>query len=56
MSAATVTTRPDAPSAGPLRALLRHRGLAKLVLLAVAAVVLVPLLHAKWSGGVWPGR
>ncbi|WP_405743934.1 ABC transporter permease subunit [Streptomyces sp. NBC_01525] len=54
MSAATVTTRPDAPSAGPLRALLRHRGLAKLVLLAVAAVVLVPLLHAKWSGGVWP--
>ncbi|MFD9816712.1 ABC transporter permease [Streptomyces sp. NPDC059080] len=54
MSAATVTTRPDAPSAGPLRALLRHRGLAKLVLLAVAAAVLVPLLHAKWSGGAWP--
>ncbi|WP_399086902.1 ABC transporter permease [Streptomyces sp. BBFR2] len=56
MSAATATTTavPDAPSAGPLRALLRRRGLAKLVLLAVAAAVLVPLLHAKWSGGVWP--
>ncbi|MFF9477817.1 ABC transporter permease [Streptomyces sp. NPDC014733] len=54
MSAATVTTVPDAPSAGPLRALLRRRGLAKLVLLAVVAAVLVPLLHAKWSGGVWP--
>ncbi|MEU3709248.1 ABC transporter permease [Streptomyces catenulae] len=54
MSAATVTTVPDAPTAGPLRALLRRPALAKLVLLAVAAAVLVPLLHAKWSGGVWP--
>ncbi|WP_254392149.1 ABC transporter permease [Streptomyces buecherae] len=37
-----------------LRALLRHRGLRKLAVLAVLAAVLVPIAHAKWSSGSWP--
>ncbi|MER6308184.1 ABC transporter permease [Streptomyces sp. NPDC001739] len=44
----------DAPKAGPLKALLDRRGLAKLLLLAVAAAVLVPLVHAAWPGAAWP--
>ncbi|MFI0784738.1 ABC transporter permease [Streptomyces lydicus] len=43
----------DAPKAGPVKALLDRRGLAKLLLLAVAAAVLVPLLAAKY-GAAWP--
>ncbi|MGX1972194.1 ABC transporter permease [Streptomyces kronopolitis] len=43
----------DAPKAGPVQALLQRRGLAKLLLLAVAAAVLVPLLAAKY-GAAWP--
>ncbi|MEU9489205.1 ABC transporter permease subunit [Streptomyces decoyicus] len=39
---------------GPVQALLRRRGLAKLLLLAVAAAVLVPLVHAQWPGALWP--
>ncbi|GAA2664367.1 ABC transporter permease subunit [Streptomyces lunalinharesii] len=39
---------------GPLQGLLRRRGLAKLLLLAVAAAVLVPLAAAAWPGGAWP--
>ncbi|WP_447037874.1 ABC transporter permease [Streptomyces sp. DSM 118878] len=35
-------------------ALLRHRALGKLLLLAVAAAVLVPIVSAKWSSGAWP--
>ncbi|KPC59310.1 ABC transporter permease [Streptomyces chattanoogensis] len=37
----------------PVQQLLNRRGLAKLLLLAVAAAVLVPLLHAKY-GAAWP--
>ncbi|MFI0711937.1 ABC transporter permease [Streptomyces inhibens] len=55
------TTAPTTPGSlaavnanGPVQALLRRRGLAKLLLLAVAAAVLVPLVHAKWSGATWP--
>ncbi|WP_329173942.1 ABC transporter permease subunit [Streptomyces decoyicus] len=39
---------------GPVQALLRRRGLAKLLVLAVAAAVLVPLVHAQWPGTLWP--
>ncbi|TXC95773.1 ABC transporter permease subunit [Streptomyces sp. ISID311] len=43
----------DAPKSGPAQALLNRRGLAKLLLLVVAAAVLVPLLQAKY-GAAWP--
>ncbi|MFI0965345.1 ABC transporter permease [Streptomyces sp. NPDC021080] len=33
---------------------LRHPAVAKLVLLAAVAAVLVPLAEARWSGGSWP--
>jgi glycine betaine/proline transport system permease protein len=46
------TTPPRAPRALP--ALLRHRGVGKLVLLAVAAAVLVPLAVTRWPGAAWP--
>ncbi|MET8683989.1 ABC transporter permease subunit [Streptomyces sp. NPDC004732] len=36
-------------------ALLRHRAVGKLLLLAVAAAVLVPIANAKWASGAWPG-
>ncbi|GES31285.1 ABC transporter permease subunit [Streptomyces angustmyceticus] len=39
---------------GPVQALLRRRGLAKLLLLAVIAAVLVPLVHAQWPSTLWP--
>lgn len=56
MTAATPTaspaTAPDQP--GALQAALRSRGLRKILVLAVAAAVLVPLAHAKWSSGTWP--
>ncbi|QEV19755.1 ABC transporter permease [Streptomyces alboniger] len=35
-------------------ALLRHRAIGKLLLLAVAAAVLVPIVNAKWASGAWP--
>ncbi|MFD5570251.1 ABC transporter permease [Streptomyces cadmiisoli] len=41
-----------APRALP--AVLRNRAAAKLGLLALAAVVLVPLARARWTGGAWP--
>ncbi|MEU9120246.1 ABC transporter permease subunit [Streptomyces sp. NPDC048506] len=44
----------DTPKVGPAQALLGHRGLAKLLLLVVAAAVLVPIVHAKWPGAPWP--
>nr|WP_246494426.1 ABC transporter permease subunit [Streptomyces zagrosensis] len=37
-----------------MRALIRHRGVRKLAVLAVLAAVLVPLAHAKWASGSWP--
>ncbi|MFI2239291.1 ABC transporter permease [Streptomyces chrestomyceticus] len=56
MTAATPTaspaTAPDQP--GALQAALQSRGLRKILILAVAAAVLVPLAHAKWSSGTWP--
>ncbi|MFE0188990.1 ABC transporter permease [Streptomyces sp. NPDC058989] len=42
----------DTPK-GPAQALLQRRGLAKLLLLVVAAAVLVPLLAAEY-GAAWP--
>ncbi|MFI0904096.1 ABC transporter permease [Streptomyces sioyaensis] len=43
----------DAAKPGPAQALLNRRGLAKLLLLVVAAAVLAPLLQAKY-GAAWP--
>ncbi|MGH4034281.1 ABC transporter permease [Actinomycetota bacterium Odt1-20B] len=48
-----------ATASSPLRdtgigALLRHRAVGKLLLLAVAAAVLVPIANAKWASGAWP--
>ncbi|MER7984078.1 ABC transporter permease subunit [Streptomyces noursei] len=57
MSTAAPPTTPGVLGAGkpgPLHGLLRRRGLAKLLLLAVAAAVLVPLAEAAWPGGAWP--
>ncbi|MFI9028556.1 ABC transporter permease [Streptomyces sp. NPDC053560] len=59
MSAATTspaTTAPAgaSPRAARLTASLRHGALGKLLVLAVAAAVLVPLVSGKWASGVWP--
>ncbi|MEV0120876.1 ABC transporter permease subunit [Streptomyces sp. NPDC050703] len=35
-------------------ALLRHRAVGKLLLLAAAAAVLVPIVNARWASGAWP--
>ncbi|MCX4857602.1 ABC transporter permease [Streptomyces canus] len=35
--------------------LLRHRAVHKLLLIALAAAVLVPLANARWASGSWPG-
>ncbi|MFB7711336.1 ABC transporter permease [Streptomyces sp. NPDC056105] len=53
MAAASTATAPaaDTPRFG---ALLRNRVLGKLLLLAVVAAVLVPIVHAKWASGSWP--
>ncbi|WXH40576.1 ABC transporter permease subunit [Streptomyces netropsis] len=52
-------TDADASAATDGRSLLtllnRYRGLRKLLLLAVAAAVLVPLADARWGSGSWPG-
>ncbi|MFJ6746851.1 ABC transporter permease [Streptomyces sp. NPDC091266] len=57
-TAAPTTSAPGAVGAtdrsGPLQVLLRRRGLGKLLLLAVAAAVLVPIAHATWASGAWP--
>ncbi|KUN26294.1 glycine/betaine ABC transporter permease [Streptomyces antibioticus] len=37
-----------------LPAVLKHRAVHKLGLLALAAAVLVPLANARWTGGAWP--
>ncbi|NEB81180.1 ABC transporter permease subunit [Streptomyces sp. SID14478] len=54
MTAAVTTAPMDKDRAGPLSGLLRHRALGKLLLLAVAAAVIVPLVNARWSSGTWP--
>ncbi|WP_327718946.1 ABC transporter permease subunit [Streptomyces sp. NBC_00490] len=35
-------------------AVLRHRAVHKLVLLAAVAAILVPLANARWASGTWP--
>ncbi|MER7570528.1 ABC transporter permease subunit [Streptomyces sp. NPDC126514] len=47
---ATIT----APTPRTLPRVLRNRAAAKLVLLALAAAVIVPLAHARWASGSWP--
>ncbi|MFI1503380.1 ABC transporter permease [Streptomyces sp. NPDC020597] len=37
-----------------LPGVLKHRSVAKLALLALAAAVLVPLANAQWASGSWP--
>ncbi|WP_327368042.1 ABC transporter permease [Streptomyces sp. NBC_01217] len=51
---AAVGTAPAAGTTPRLAALLRNHALGKLLLLAVVASVLVPVLHAKWASGSWP--
>ncbi|MCX4813278.1 ABC transporter permease subunit [Streptomyces sp. NBC_01239] len=48
---ATVTAPAPRPA---LPGILRHRAAHKLLLLALAAAVLVPLANAHWSSGSWP--
>ncbi|MCZ9342946.1 glycine/betaine ABC transporter permease, partial [Streptomyces sp. TRM76130] len=51
MATATASTAPR-PA---LPAVLRRRPVVgKLLILAVAAAVLAPLAHARWSSGSWP--
>ncbi|MER6348800.1 ABC transporter permease [Streptomyces sp. NPDC001595] len=47
---ATVTA--SAPRTLP--AVLKNRAVAKLAVLALAAIVLVPLAHSRWASGSWP--
>ncbi|MEV2192671.1 ABC transporter permease subunit [Streptomyces phaeochromogenes] len=49
---ATITAAP--PRSG-LPGFLKHPATGKLLLLAVAAAVLVPLADARWASGSWPG-
>ncbi|MFI2629950.1 ABC transporter permease [Streptomyces collinus] len=48
---ATITASP--PRVG-LPAFLKHRAVHKLLLLALAAAILVPLANARWASGTWP--
>lgn len=48
---ATVTA--SAPRALPT-GLLKHRAVQKILLIALAAAVLVPLANARWASGSWP--
>ncbi|MER6049440.1 ABC transporter permease subunit [Streptomyces sp. NPDC001793] len=57
MSTAAPPTTAGALGAGrlrPIQALLRRRGLTKLLLLVLAAAVLVPVAQAAWPGAAWP--
>lgn len=50
----------SATASSPVRdtgvaALLRHRAVHKLLLLALAAAIAVPIVSAKWASGAWPG-
>ncbi|MFZ3568617.1 ABC transporter permease [Streptomyces sp. BH097] len=49
VSAGSATSTAEQP-----RPFWRNRALGKIVLLAVAAAILVPLVNAKWSSGTWP--
>ncbi|MFD7713366.1 ABC transporter permease [Streptomyces sp. NPDC059786] len=44
-----------AGGAGPVRWLVRRPVAGKLLVLAVAAAVLVPVVNARWASGSWPG-
>ncbi|MFI8006253.1 ABC transporter permease [Streptomyces sp. NPDC086010] len=57
MATAQATTRTAAgpPGSGPLAALRGRPALGKILLLMVVAAVAVPVVHARWGGGVWPG-
>ncbi|MER5212281.1 ABC transporter permease subunit [Streptomyces sp. NPDC002838] len=48
---ATITA--SAPLSLP--GILKHRAVHKLLLIAVAAAILVPLANARWASGSWPG-
>ncbi|MFJ9873676.1 ABC transporter permease [[Kitasatospora] papulosa] len=52
---ATTRTASGPPGNGPLAALRERPALAKILALLVVAAVAVPLAHARWGGGVWPG-
>ncbi|WP_391858288.1 ABC transporter permease [Streptomyces silvisoli] len=50
-----MSTAAAKPVGGSVRELVaRRRGLAKLVLLAVVAAVVVPLVDSRWGSGSWP--
>ncbi|WP_443072382.1 ABC transporter permease [Streptomyces sp. RPT161] len=50
-----MSTAAAKPVGGSVRELVaRRRGLAKLVLLAVVAAVVVPLVNSRWGSGSWP--
>ncbi|MGP3773819.1 ABC transporter permease [Streptomyces sp. SDT5-1] len=53
--AVAATAAPAKSTGDRPRALWRNRALGKIVLLAVAAAILIPLAHAKWHSGTWPG-
>lgn len=53
MAAVTATVGHTGVSA-LLRSTGRHRAVGKLLLLAVAAAVLVPVLDSRWASGTWP--
>ncbi|WP_055699452.1 ABC transporter permease [Streptomyces silaceus] len=52
MATATASSSPVRDTG--IGALLRHRAVGKLLLLALAAAVLVPIANAKWASGAWP--
>ncbi|TLS44504.1 ABC transporter permease subunit [Streptomyces montanus] len=52
--AATTTAVPATGAAGLVRSVVRHRAFAKLLLLAVVAAVLIPVVNARWASGTWP--
>ncbi|GHE98923.1 glycine/betaine ABC transporter permease [Streptomyces longispororuber] len=52
-TSATSATSASVRDAG-LGALLRHRAVHKLLLLALAAAITVPIVNAKWASGAWP--
>ncbi|MEV5431475.1 ABC transporter permease subunit [Streptomyces sp. NPDC052701] len=49
---ATITAQVPRPA---LPGALKHPAVRKLLLLAVAAAILVPLADARWASGSWPG-
>ncbi|MFF5727892.1 ABC transporter permease [[Kitasatospora] papulosa] len=52
---ATPRTASGPPGSSPLAALRGRPALAKILALLAVAAVAVPLAHARWGGGMWPG-